>query len=464
MTQRKNLILAIASIGIFIEALDIAIVNLAIPSIQSDYGLSSDKVQWLQTLYVLLYGGFLIIGGKLSDLVGKKNIFMAGSAIFLLTSLGAGLSSSFEMLAFFRAAQGIGAALIMPSAFSIVTHTFTETRERAKAIGIFSSFAAIGSGSGLALGGIITTYWGWHWIFFVNVPVLFIIIALAWYYLAPDELKKSKSRPDFLSGILLVIVLLMLSYGVHELGRIREHYLMLIGLTIAVIAGFKIIQHRLKVQAEPLIEVSLFRSKATTTGIGVFFLLGAYFTGYMFLLSLLIQKDMNFSAAKAGVTLVPFSIISALFAKFVLPPLMRRLNVWQTGVFGMSLMVGGAGFLLGSVLMDHNLILLLCSAACVSGLGMTICYTSLSVISVQGIPPQHYGLASSLASTSYFLGGGIGLSILSLFISTHETGNSVSNTSILVLCVYAIAALVWLASYTKKHVAVQRPSLAGTAE
>ncbi|WGQ11424.1 MFS transporter [Pedobacter gandavensis] len=461
MTQRKNLILAIASIGIFIEALDIAIVNLAIPSIQSDYGLSSDKVQWLQTLYVLLYGGFLIIGGKLSDLVGKKNIFMAGSAIFLLTSLGAGLSSSFEMLAFFRAAQGIGAALIMPSAFSIVTHTFTETRERAKAIGIFSSFAAIGSGSGLALGGIITTYWGWHWIFFVNVPVLFVIIGLAWYYLAPDELTKSKSRPDLLSGVLLVLVLLMLSYGVHELGRIREHYLMLIGLTIAVIAGFKLIQHRLKVQKEPLIDMSLFRSKATTTGIGVFFLLGAYFTGYMFLLSLLIQKDMNFSAAKAGVTLVPFSIISALFAKFVLPPLMRRLNVWQTGVFGMSLMVGGAGFLLASVLMDHNLILLLCSACCVSGLGMTICYTSLSVISVQGIPPQHYGLASSLASTSYFLGGGIGLSILSLFISSHQSGNSVSNISILVLCAYAIAALVWLASYTKKHVSVPRPSLAG---
>lgn len=464
MTQRKNLILAIASIGIFIEALDIAIVNLAIPSIQSDYGLSSDKVQWLQTLYVLLYGGFLIIGGKLSDLVGKKNIFMAGSAIFLLTSLGAGLSGSFEMLAFFRAAQGIGAALIMPSAFSIVTHTFTESRERAKAIGIFSSFAAIGSGSGLALGGIITTFWGWHWIFFVNVPVLFVIIGLAWYYLAPDEVTKSKSRPDLLSGVLLVIVLLMLSYGVHELGRIRENYLMLIGLTIAVIAGFKIIQHRLKVQEEPLIEVSLFRSKATTTGIGVFFLLGAYFTGYMFLLSLLIQKDMNFTAAKAGITLVPFSIMSALFAKFVLPPLMRRLNVWQTGVFGMSLMVGGAGFLLASVLMDHNLILLLCSAACVSGLGMTICYTSLSVISVQGIPPQHYGLASSLASTSYFLGGGIGLSILSLFISSHGSGSSVSNVSILVLCAYAIAALAWLAAYTKKHVAVQRPSLAVASE
>ncbi|AOM80516.1 MFS transporter [Pedobacter steynii] len=461
MIQRKNLILAIASVGIFVEALDIAIVNLAIPSIQSDYGLSSDKVQWLQTLYVLLYGGFLIIGGKLSDLIGKKNIFIAGSVIFLLTSLGAGLAPSFEMLAFFRAAQGIGAALIMPSAFSIVTHTFTEPRERAKAIGIFSSFAAIGSGSGLALGGIITTFWGWQWVFFINVPVLTAIIILSWYYLTADPIRKVKPRPDLISGFLLVLVLLMLSYGVHELGRIREHYFLLMALTIAVIAGTRVILQRLKGQKEPLIDSSLFRSKATVTGIGVFMLLGAYFTGYMFILSLLLQKDMHFTAAKAGITLVPFSLLSALFAKFVLPPLMKRLNVWQTGVFGMSLMVGGAGFLLGSVLMNHNLILLLCSAACVSGLGMTICYTSLSVISVQGIPPQHYGLASSLATTSYFLGGGIGLSVLSLFIIAKGPGNSVSNSSIIVLCIYAIAALAWLASYTKKHVALERPSLAG---
>lgn len=450
MIQRKNLILTIASVGIFVEALDIAIVNLAIPSIQTNYGISSDKVQWLQTLYVLLYGGFLIIGGKLSDNLGRKRTFMIGSTIFLFTSLGAGLSHSFEMLAFFRAAQGIGAALIMPSAFSIVTHTFTEAHERAKAIGIFSSFAAIGSGGGLALGGIITTYWGWQWVFFINVPVLTLILGLSWYYLSADPLKTSKSKPDYISGCLLVMVLLMLSYGVHELGHISEQYGLLIALSVAIIAGTSIIRHRLKVKEEPLIDVSLFRSKATLTGICVFLLLGAFFTGYMFILSLLLQKDMHFSAARAGIMLVPFSILSALFAKFILPPVMKRLNVWQTGVLGMTMMVAGAGFLLGSVLTDHNLVLLLCSAACVSGLGMTICYTSLSVIAVQGIPSQHYGLASSLASTSYFLGGGIGLSLLSLFITARGQGNAVSNSSIAVLCGYALIGLIWLISYTRK--------------
>lgn len=450
MFDRKNLILIIASIGIFVEALDIAIVNLAIPSIQADYGLSNDKVQWLQTLYVLLYGGFLIIGGKMSDVAGRKNIFLAGSILFLLTSLGAGLSPSFEFLAISRALQGIAAALIMPSAFSIVTSTFSEGRERSKAIGIFSSFAAIGSGSGLALGGIITTFLGWQWVFFINVPVLAIVIALALYYLEADIKPERKSTPDILSGILLVLILLMLSYGVHELGRIKEHYLLLTGLAISIVIGFNIIKYRLKKQQEPLIEVSLFRSRATVTGIGVFLLLGAFFTGYMFVLSLLLQKDMHFTAARAGVTLVPFSALSALFAKFALPPLMKRLNTWQTGVFGMTLMVTGALFLGAAIFFNHNLILLLCSAACVSGLGMTICYTALSVISVQGIPAQHYGLASSLATTSYFLGGGIGLSVLSLFITHTAKGDSIGSLPVAVLCIYAAAGLIWLITYLMK--------------
>lgn len=443
MSQKKNIILIIASIGIFVEALDIAIINLAVPSIQTHYGLSADKVQWLQTLYVLLYGGFLIIGGKLSDVIGRKKIFIAGAALFLLTSLGAGLSPTFELLAFFRAIQGMAAALIMPAALSIVTHTFTETRERSKAIAIFSSFAAIGSGSGLSIGGLIATYWGWQWVFFINVPVLFLVLLFAWFYLEPDPQREAKQNPDILSGLLLVITLLMLSYGVHEIGHIKENYLRLIALFSGVGLGMYLLKQRLKEHKEPLVDLKLLAMPPIVTGIGAFLLLGAFFTGFLFLLSLMMQKDMNFSAAKAGLLLVPFSILSAVVAKFLLPGLMKKLDMRQTGVLGMSLMVMGGFLLICSMLSDHSLPLILVAVACVTGLGMTICFTSFSVISVHGIPSEHYGLASSIASTAYFLGGGLGLSLLSLFIQGGAGMAAVGIGSVTVLCLYACVGLSW---------------------
>jgi len=450
MISKKNLILIIASIGIFVEALDIAIVNLAIPSIQNHYGLTGDEVQWLQTLYVLLYGGFLIIGGKLSDVIGRKTIFIFGAALFLLTSFGAGLSPSFHLLAFFRAVQGLGAALIMPSAFSIVTHTFTGKQERGKAIGIFSSFAAIGSGSGLSLGGIIATYWGWQWVFFMNVPVLALVILLAWIYLEKDVPAKTKNTPDIWSGLILVLSLLMLSYAVHELGDIGKHYWMLITLIVAIGASYFILKHRLTTLDSPLIDLSVFKSRVTVNGIIVFMLLGAFFTGYLFLLSIMLQKDMLFSAARAGVTLVPFSILSALFAKFALPYVMRFLNVWQTSILGMSLMLCGAVLLVASMLNNYNFLALLFSVACVTGLGMTICFTSLSIICVQEVDAKHYGLASSVATTAYFLGGGVGLSLLSLFLKSNAVEGNVTITAVLVLALYAAIGLIWLLAYHKK--------------
>src|SRR5437764_396335 len=168
MMRRKQIILIVASTAIFFEALDIAILNLAIPLMQRQFRLEPESIQWVQTVYVLFYGGFLVIGGKLCDTIGRKKIFMSGAGLFLFTSLGAGLSPNFIVLTVFRALQGLAAAMVMPSALSVITNTFTEPRERNRALSIFSSFAAIGSGCGLALGGILATYLGWRWIFFIN--------------------------------------------------------------------------------------------------------------------------------------------------------------------------------------------------------------------------------------------------------------------------------------------------------
>lgn len=458
--DRKKIILMIASAGTFVEALDIAIVNLSIPSIQEQFGIGTETVQWLQTLYVLFFGGFLIIGGKLSDQIGRKKIFLLGSLIFMLTSLGAGLSSGFEMLAVFRALQGLGAAFIMPSAMSVVTNTFTGDQKRNRAVGIFSSFAAIGSGSGLSLGGIISTYLSWHWVFLINVPVLAVTLILAYYYLPKDIITEKSKKTDVLSGMLLVLGLISLTYGAHELVNIKENTAIVVSSFIAAFLLLSILFYRLKAAPQPLIDLSLMKHRSLkVSGLG-FVALGAFFICFLFLISLMLQKDMNHNAASAGLMLVPFSIMSALVAKFVLPHISKRLDSAQMAVFGWSFMLAGALLLLISVFTGHPLPLVLMGASCISGIGMTFCFTAQSVLGVQDIQPSDYGVASSIGSTSYFLGAGLGLSFMTLMSQVFPSEWAVGNLSLSILMGYAIFALAMLCYFIFKNIKIAESEVA----
>lgn len=459
MQSRKNLILILASIGTFVEALDIAIINLTIPSIQSQFAISANTVQWLQTLYVLFFGGFLIIGGKLSDQLGRKKIFLIGGLVFMLTSLGAGLSPNFETLAVFRALQGLGAAFIMPSALSIVTHTFQKDQERNRALGIFSAFAAIGSGSGLSIGGIISTYLSWHWVFLINIPILFITIILSYKFLPSDIQNENRESTDTVSGILLVLGLLLLTYGTHEFIHIQEKPFLILGSIILSFSLLATFIYRLKNISNPLIDLKLFSHRSLVISNLAFFSLGAFFISFLFLISLMLQKDMGYSAADSGLMLVPFSILSALIAKFILPIFSKKLNSVQIGLLGWSFMLTGALCLIFAIYLDHPTVLVLAGAAFISGIGMTLCFTSLSVLGIRDAEPKQYGVASSLTSTSYFLGAGIGLSLMTLMTQFFPSDWAVSTLSLSILFMYGFIAVVFLLFFIIKEYRTARASL-----
>ncbi|QHT68214.1 MFS transporter [Rhodocytophaga rosea] len=441
MISNKNLILITTSTGIFFEALDIAIINLAMPLVQVEYGLTADTVQWVQTLYVLVYGGFLILGGKASDVIGRKIIFISGCTLFLFTSLGAGLSSSFELLAIFRAIQGLAAALMMPSALSIITNTFTEKQERSKALGIFSSFAAIGSGSGLSIGGIIATYWGWQWVFFINVPVIALTILMAYLYIDSDVKTSYKTSLDLFSGLLLTTTLTMISYFVHELGNYAKNYTLLIMLLVAICLSSWLLIRRLSRHKEPLIDMALFSNSTIITTNVVIALLGAIFTGYLFVISLVLQQHMHISAARAGLILFPFSLLSAIVAKILTPKLLKYTNVHITAIIGMVCMLAGTVMLIIATTLQYDFVLILVSVACISGFGIAICFTSLVMLSIQGTPVQHHGVVSSVATTAHFLGAGLGLSLLSLAIQLPLVSEFVTVVPAMVLSVFACVGI-----------------------
>lgn len=418
----KKLILVIASMGIFVEALDIAIVNLALPEIQKGLHLSGNESYKLQGLYVLTYGGFLVMGGKLSDFLGRKRIFLAGAVLFLLTSLGAGLSHHFETLLFFRIVQGISAALLMPASFSVVTYYFSEPFERSRAVGIFSSFAAIGSASGLSVGGIITTVMGWSWVFLINVPVLVIIIVVALVVLENDAPVQGRF-PDVPGAVALMIAMCCLTWSTELLSAPMDHVPEIVLVLSVMVVATVYLYRRLLQQPVPLLDLRLLSLHSIKKGNALFVLLGGLFTGYLFIMSYLMQQYFQFSAAAAGLIMMPFNILSVLVARFVLPVLAKRITSTQIATAGAVSMCAGALFLVGAVHF-HNLFLLMMGGACIAGIGMTLCFTGYSVIAMEEVPEQHLGVGGSLNTTAYLVGGGIGLP----FISAGMTSTGVFST------------------------------------
>ncbi|WP_089893246.1 MFS transporter [Chitinophaga arvensicola] len=437
--------------AIFFEALDVSVLNMAIPQMESFFHFGTDAIQWVQTVYVLCYAGLVLLGGRLADSIGKKKVFVAGACCFVLASLAAGFSLTFTWLLLCRALQGVGVAMAIPAAMAIITNTFTVPAERNRAFGIFGATAGIGFATGLAIGGLISNYLGWQWVFFINVPVISVAVLLAVIYIPGDEKAVTKPVNNIVSALLITGLMMLAAWLIHDLGNIAQHYTAYgLWLILFLVAGVFFIR-RERVHSSPLVDFRLFRLHGVITGNIGAILLGGVFLSYIFMLTIYLQEDLHFSASRAGLLLFPFSILSGIISKFVLPHLFQKLGVIRTGMLGNAFMLAGILFFIASYFSSYTFLFILCAVCCINSFGMAITFPCVTILAVQSVPEQQQGLASGINGTANSMGGGLGLSLVGLVMQLSETkGWSGYGAGLGMLAVLALAAIIQLVVFYRR--------------
>ena len=454
-------VLVLICLAQFMVILDATIVNVALPSIQRDLNLSEGSLQWIVNAYTLVFGGFLLLGGRAGDLLGRKRLFLIGLVIFTGASLLDGLASSEGMLVASRCLQGLGAALISPAALSIISTTFAEGAERAKALGVWAAIAIGGSAVGLILGGVLTQYFSWPWIFFVNVPVGVVGFLLS-LRLIPESRDELAHRSYDLAGAVSVTAGLMsLVYAIvdaQSAGWGSAKTLGFFALAVVLLSAFVVIELRAKA---PLVRLSIFRMRSLlTANIAMFLAMSGMFAMFFFN-TLYIQRVLGYGPLKAGVAFLPFTagiMISAGIASQFAP----RIGVRPVAAAGFLLSV--AGLVLLTLLPVHGSYLqnVLPSIA-LSSLGMGAVFMPLTLVATTGLEDEDQGLASGLFNTSQQVGGALGLAVLSTLAASKTASAGGSTAHALVVgfhWAFAAGALVMVAALAvmvallrKRHVA-----------
>jgi EmrB/QacA subfamily drug resistance transporter len=411
--------LAVLGIAYLMVVLDVAIVNVALPSIQKDLHFSSAaSLQWVVSAYALTFGGLLLLGGRLGDLLGRRRVFMLGLGFFSLCSLLCGLSTSAAMLITFRALQGAGGAILSPSVFSITTVTFEEGAERNKALGILGAIAGSGAAIGVLLGGVLTQYAGWDWIFFVNVPIGLAALVVVPRYVRESRATELARHFDAAGAISVTAGLMLFVYALTRAPsvgwRSTEVILSLLGWAV-LSASFIVIELR---SHSPLVPLGIFRRRTLTGSNVIGFLLGVTVFGMFFLLSLYMQEVLGFSAIKTGVGYLAVAL-TAVVASGIAQALVTRAGVKPVLAAGMILLSAGLGYFTqisvnGSYFGDLFVGFILV------GIGLGFSFVPVSIAALAGATHGEAGLQSGLINTNQQIGGALGLAILTT-VSTTRT-------------------------------------------
>jgi EmrB/QacA subfamily drug resistance transporter len=404
--------LALLCSAYFMVILDVSIVNVALPSIQTDLHFSPGDLQWVLSAYALTFGGFLLLGGRAADLLGRRRVFMGGLALFTVASLVCGLSTSEGMLIAARAVQGLGAAILSPAALSIITTTFEEGSERNKALGIWGAMGGTGAAFGVLMGGILTKALGWEWIFFVNVPIGIFAFAFTRSVVRESRAGHAGRQFDAAGAVLITSALSLLVYALTQANRVGWTSARTIGILVAsavLHAAFIAVEHRSR---DPLVPLGIFARLRTLTGANVVsFLVGGLTFAMFFMLSLYMQQVLGLSALQTGTGYLAVAL-TAIASSGVAQALVTRAGVKPVLIVGVILMgLGNVWFT--QVSADGSYWVDLLPGFFAIGVGLGFSFVPLSIAALAGVEPQEAGLASGLFNTSQQIGGALGVAIFS---------------------------------------------------
>jgi EmrB/QacA subfamily drug resistance transporter len=403
----------------FMVVLDIAIVNVALPSIKTDLHFSEAGLQWVISAYAIVFGGFLLLGGRLADVLGRRRLFAAGLVLFSASSLLCGLAWSESSLVAFRAAQGLGGALLAPAALSILMTTFREGRERNLALGIWGAVSGTGGAAGVLLGGVLTSYLSWSWVFFVNLPVGVAVVAVSPWLLRESRSELARRHFDVAGATSVTAGLMLLVYALTrtaESGWGDPATIALLAGSVFLIAAFFGIELR---SAAPLLPLRIFRGRTLAAANGIAALVGAIAFSQFFLLSLYMQQVLHYSALQTGGGFAVTTLAIVVFAN-VAQGLVTRLGVRPVLTTGL-LLVAAALALLTQLPADGRYLPDLFPAFLVSGIGMALTFVPMTIAGLTGVGGADAGVASGLINTSRQIGGAVGLAAVSTIAATSTT-------------------------------------------
>ena len=413
------LVLAVTVAAQFMVILDVSVVNVALPSIKHDLHFSQEGLQWVITAYSILFGGMLLLGGRLADLLGRRRLFMAGVAVFTLGSLLSGVAWSEGALIVTRALQGLGGALLAPAALSIVVTTFREGRDRNVALAVWGAVSGVGGAVGVLLGGVLTSYLSWSWIFFVNVPVGVAILAVSPWLL--DESRAAVSHRHFdvggatsITAGLMVLVFAITRASQH--GWSNGVTVALFATAAALIGAFVAIEAR---SPAPLLPLRIFRLRTLAAANATMLAVGAAAFGQFFLLTLYLQEVLRYSALQTGLAFVAITV--ALIAVTSLAQkLTTRMGARPVLSAGLALTAAG-GALYARIPADGHYFWNVFPALLVSGVGLAFTFVPVMIASLTGVQPADAGVASGLINTSRQIGGSIGLAAMTTIAATASS-------------------------------------------